>query len=118
VFLNQRLNGMRFHEKVQVPDHPLHKALAGFSRPGRAGVLDRLRVKRLGIDKHLRSMWMVAAQRQSADICRQVMADDFKGLDLALTNPASPDRCTAETALIKAVRAAPRRVPDEVLKGL
>ena len=118
MFLNQRLKGMRFHEKVQVPDHPLHKALAGLSRPGRARVLDRLRVKRLGIDKHLRGIRMAAAQRQSADVCRQVMAGDFKGLDLALTDPASLDRCKAEIALIEAVRAAPRRVPDEVLKGL
>lgn len=327
MFLNQRLKGMRFHEKVQAPDHPLHKAWTELSRPGRARVIDRLRVKRLEIDKlltgirarfpeleshldpqrvaswdragalegnpggfgpsavrwvliavligaalirvfasiigsdtapgdappiaqaaedlqeaeidlavadifgpgvgmaevraadpvfadqlrlafnytwdkaaplqlarrkalasaevadagnlavraDLRGMWMAAAQRQSDDVCRQVMAGDFKGLDLALTDkqrdreqallrqlleakllshmpkggetnisipgwlvadtlkrsglpedkliaaltdPASPDRCKAEIALIAAVRAAPQKVPDEVLKGL
>lgn len=52
-FLNQRLKGMRFHEKVQQPAHPLHKAWAELSRPGRAGVLDRLRVKRLEVHKLL-----------------------------------------------------------------
>ncbi len=48
-FLNQRLQGMRFHDKVQQPDHPLYKAWAELSRPGRAGMRDRLRVKRLEI---------------------------------------------------------------------
>jgi hypothetical protein len=52
-FLNDRIKGMRFHEKVQQPDHPLHKAWAELSRPGRAGVLDRLRVKRLDVHKLL-----------------------------------------------------------------
>ncbi|GAA0759687.1 hypothetical protein FHS52_000891 [Erythromicrobium ramosum] len=53
MFLNQRLKGMRFHEKVQQPDHPLHKAWAELVRPGRAGVFDRLRVKRLEVHKLL-----------------------------------------------------------------
>ncbi len=53
MFLNQRLKGMRFHEKVQKADHPLHKAWAELSRPGRAGVLDRLKVKRLEVHKLL-----------------------------------------------------------------
>lgn len=53
VFLNQRLKGMRFHDKVQQPDHPLHKAWAELSRPGKARVLDRLRVKRLEVHKLL-----------------------------------------------------------------
>jgi hypothetical protein len=53
MFLNQRLKGMRFHEKVQQPDHPLHKAWVELSRPGRVTLLDRLRVKRLEIDKLL-----------------------------------------------------------------
>ena len=52
-FLNDRLKGMRFHDKVQRPDHPLHKAWVELSRPGRAGVLDRLRVKRLDVHKLL-----------------------------------------------------------------
>lgn len=52
-FLNQRLKGMRFHDKVQQPDHPLHKAWAELSRPGRAGVMDRLRVNRLDVHKLL-----------------------------------------------------------------
>jgi hypothetical protein len=53
MFLNARLKGMRFHDKVQLPDHPLHKAWAELSRPGRAGIIDRLRAKRLDIDKLL-----------------------------------------------------------------
>ncbi|MFO6447031.1 hypothetical protein ACLBKU_07780 [Erythrobacter sp. NE805] len=50
-FLNQRLKGMRFHEKVQQADHPLHRAWAELSKPGTAGVLDRLRVKRTDVHK-------------------------------------------------------------------
>jgi hypothetical protein len=53
MFLNQRLEGMRFHAKVQQPDHPLHKAWSELSRPGRAGVVDRLKVKRLDVHKLL-----------------------------------------------------------------
>jgi hypothetical protein len=53
MFLNQRLKGMRFHEKVQRPEHPLHKAWVELSRPGRVTMFDRLRVKRLEIEKLL-----------------------------------------------------------------
>lgn len=53
MFLNQRLKGMRFHEKVQEPDHPLHKAWTELSRPGAAGIVDRLKVKRLDVHKLL-----------------------------------------------------------------
>lgn len=53
MFLNQRLKGMRFHDKVQRADHPLQKAWAELSRPGKAGVLDRLKVKRLEVHKLL-----------------------------------------------------------------
>jgi hypothetical protein len=53
MFLNQRLKGMRFHEKVQQPDHPLHKAWAELARPGRATLFDRMRVKRLDVHKLL-----------------------------------------------------------------
>lgn len=52
-FLNQRLKGMRFHEKVQATDHPLHKAWAELTRTGPAGMLDRLKVKRLDVHKLL-----------------------------------------------------------------
>ena len=52
-FLNQRQKGMRFHDKVQQADHPLHKAWAELTRPGRAGVFDRMRVKRLDVHKLL-----------------------------------------------------------------
>ncbi len=51
MFLNQRLKGMRFHEKVQQPGHPLHKAWVELSRPGTAAIVDRLKVKRLDIHK-------------------------------------------------------------------
>lgn len=53
MFLNQRLKGMRFHDKVQQPGHPLHKAWAELSRPGRAKIADRLKVKRLDVHKLL-----------------------------------------------------------------
>ncbi len=52
-FLNQRLKGMRFHEKVQQPDHPLHKAWTELSKPGAAGFLDRVRAKRTDVHKLL-----------------------------------------------------------------
>ncbi|WP_017664889.1 hypothetical protein [Porphyrobacter sp. AAP82] len=52
-FLNQRIKGMRFHDKVQQPGHPLHKAWVELQRPGRAGTLDRLRVNRLDVHKLL-----------------------------------------------------------------
>lgn len=52
-FLNQRLKGMRFHEKVQASGHPLHRAWTELTRPGRAGMLDRLKVKRLDVHKLL-----------------------------------------------------------------
>lgn len=45
VFLNLRLRGMRFHEKVQQPDHPLNKAWVELSKPGRARWIDRMRVR-------------------------------------------------------------------------
>lgn len=51
MFLNQRLKGMRFHDKVQQPGHPLHKAWMELLRPGRAGIADRLKVKRLDVHK-------------------------------------------------------------------
>lgn len=50
-FLNQRLKGMRFHEKVQQPDHPLNKAWIELSRPGPASLADRLKVRRLDVLK-------------------------------------------------------------------
>ena len=46
MFLNLRLRGMRFHEKVQQDGHPLHKAWVELSRPGKSNFLDRWRVKR------------------------------------------------------------------------
>lgn len=53
MFLNARIKGMRFHEKVQAPGHPLNAAWVELSRPGSATFIDRLRVKRLDIDKLL-----------------------------------------------------------------
>lgn len=52
-FLNGRLKGMRFHAKVQEPGHPLHKAWVQLAQPGRAGLADRLRIKRADVDKLL-----------------------------------------------------------------
>lgn len=42
-FLNARLKGMRFHEKVLQPDHSLHKAWMELSRPGPASWFHRTR---------------------------------------------------------------------------
>ena len=53
MFLNLRLRGMRFHEKVQEPDHPLNKAWVELSRPGRANFIDRMRVKRMDVHQLL-----------------------------------------------------------------
>lgn len=50
-FLNARLKGMRFHERVLEPDHVLHKAWAELVRPGRAGALHRLRVGRGDVEQ-------------------------------------------------------------------
>ena len=52
-FLNDRIKGMRFHEKVQMPAHPLNRAWTELSRPGPARLIDRLRVKRLEVHKLL-----------------------------------------------------------------
>ena len=49
-FLNPRLRGMRFAEKVEQPEHPLHKAWSELKKPGQKGLLDPLRVKRAEIE--------------------------------------------------------------------
>ncbi|WP_298470410.1 hypothetical protein [uncultured Erythrobacter sp.] len=53
MFLNQRLQGMQFHEEVQQEDHPLNKAWVELSRPGSVTFLGRLKVKRDEIDRLL-----------------------------------------------------------------
>lgn len=45
-FLNPRLRGMRFVEKVEQPGHPLYKAWGELRRPGKRNLIDMLRVKR------------------------------------------------------------------------
>ena len=45
-FLNPRLRGMRFADKVEQPEHPLHKAWEELKRPGKRSFLDALRIKR------------------------------------------------------------------------
>lgn len=52
-FLNARTEGMRFHEEVLEDSHPLHKAWVELSRPGKASMIDRLRIKRGEIDQLL-----------------------------------------------------------------
>ncbi|UOR16263.1 hypothetical protein [Qipengyuania aquimaris] len=52
-FLNARTQGMRFHEAVLEEDHPLHKAWLELSRPGKASMIDRLKINRNQIDKLL-----------------------------------------------------------------
>lgn len=41
-FLNARLHGLRFYEKVSRPDHPLHNAWTELSKPGTANLRSRL----------------------------------------------------------------------------
>jgi hypothetical protein len=55
--------------------------------------------------------WLVSDALQRSGLAE----DTFKA---ALSDPDSPDRCKAESALIEAVRATSQRVPEDVLKGL
>lgn len=52
-WLNARLRGFRFQEKVTAPDHPLHKAWTELHRPGWSTWLDRRRVKRAEVKQLL-----------------------------------------------------------------
>ncbi len=52
-WLNARLRGLRFQDKVTEPDHQLHKAWTELTRPGSATVIDRFRVKRAEINQLL-----------------------------------------------------------------
>lgn len=46
VFLNARIEGMRFHDAVEQPRHAFHAAWSELSRPGKPRFLDRLKVRR------------------------------------------------------------------------
>lgn len=50
-FLNARLKGMRFHERVLEPGHILHKAWVELSQSGPASALHRLRIRRDDVEK-------------------------------------------------------------------
>ncbi|WP_298191248.1 hypothetical protein [Novosphingobium sp.] len=52
-WLNARLRGLRFQDKVTEPDHPLHKAWTELTRPGSATIVDKLRVQRSAINQLL-----------------------------------------------------------------
>lgn len=52
-WLNARLRGLRFHDKVTKPDHPLHKAWVELTRPGRATIVDKFRVSRTDVNQLL-----------------------------------------------------------------
>ncbi|MEL0210127.1 MAG: hypothetical protein VW935_09420 [Novosphingobium sp.] len=52
-FLNARLRGMRFREKVQDPKHPLHKAWAELTAPAQQGSRKGWFVKRADVEKLL-----------------------------------------------------------------
>lgn len=56
MFLNLRLRGMRFNEKVQEEDHPLNKAWVELSRPGRASLIDKWRVRYKDVNQLLRGI--------------------------------------------------------------
>lgn len=48
-FLNARLKGLRFQDKVLDPAHPLHRAWKELRREGRANFIDRLRASKQDI---------------------------------------------------------------------
>lgn len=52
-FLNDRLRGMRFEQKVLDPAHPLHKAWLELVKPGRAGVFKGWGVNRRSVQQLL-----------------------------------------------------------------
>lgn len=52
-FLNARLRGMRFREKVQDPKHPLHKAWVELTTPAQQGSRKGWFVKRADVEKLL-----------------------------------------------------------------
>ena len=52
-FLNSRLRGLRFYEKVQDRAHPLYGAWQELSRPGRSNMISRMRAKRHDVEKLL-----------------------------------------------------------------
>lgn len=49
VFLNARIEGMRFHDAVEQPGHQFHVAWNELSRPGKPNILDRFKVKRADV---------------------------------------------------------------------
>lgn len=50
-WLNARLRGLRFQDKVTEPDHPLHKAWTELTRPGSATIIDKFRVSRSDVNQ-------------------------------------------------------------------
>ena len=52
-WLNARLRGLRFQDKVTEADHPLHKAWVELTRPGSATIIDKLRIKRADVNQLL-----------------------------------------------------------------
>lgn len=50
-FLNSRMRGLRFREKVQMPGHPLHKAWVELSTPAQQGSRRGWLVKRSDVEK-------------------------------------------------------------------
>ncbi|MBX9662399.1 hypothetical protein [Novosphingobium sp.] len=52
-WLNARLRGLRFQDKVTEADHPLHKAWVELTRPGSATIVDKFRIKRADINQLL-----------------------------------------------------------------
>lgn len=52
-WLNARLRGIRFQDRVAEPDHPLHEAWVELRRPGWSSWLDRRRVRRTQVEQLL-----------------------------------------------------------------
>lgn len=52
-WLNARLRGLRFQQKAEAPDHPLHKAWVELHRPGWSSWLDRRRTSRKQVNELL-----------------------------------------------------------------
>ncbi len=52
-WLNARLRGLRFQDKVIEADHPLNKAWVELTRPGSATIIDKVRISRSDVNQLL-----------------------------------------------------------------
>lgn len=111
MFLNQRIKGMQFHEKVQAPGHPLNAAWIELSRPGRATVLDRLRIKRLEVDKLLTGIRERFPELESLLDPQRVASWEGSNAGHA-AGPTGPSTVRWISFVLLALFILPRFIPD------